>query len=960
MVFRCKGECRDGGTICTESCKEAEASCLEKKGSVAQEHAKRAAKQLDKAEALINRWGSASVGELFFVKDDGLFALDYNPPVKDYVDRARGSVQGGAAQSLQQAFLSRTSARFDPIGALGGGVGDGAGAAPVAPVSEGGEDDGGDGDGGDGGDSNGDGGGAAAGTTPPTTVQQVLSSDRFSAAQALLGAIEFSLPESDVVRLGLSYKQVEQIIRYLVNPKSVPSNRKVYLGVGELNVTPGWLTRRDYAAEIIVTATYAGLRDELRKAAKGPDGSAPQESDLAFDEKEDVVNARCEVLTAERQLALKQCDLERQKCTRNSELTEAHCTKVFDKCRKDVEENAKAAGLERKDVIRCPDFEAAKTTLKKAKEDLANAEEMRERAKTDAAKAEAVQLQRQATAAVQRAELSLRDPRARCAREKAIRKVDLDECAAEKKRCEQLSPLQCFQCSKCKVCFQGVECKNCRLCKDGNACSSAGKCEGNKDCKLCDSCASCEQTQTCEGCELCAYCAQEYEACEQRVKQADTGRNVKVEQEPVCATGSTSISATGSTWIRSDEPDGEEVSPGGRRPKVLSLFPMMESQVLDLKRSRRSQVLIASYLAGVFGAGGGTIAADTLNEYVRRLESDAGTRTSLPVATGFSSGNSFGYRIQPAFTALADPSDDASDADYLLNPTTIPILIVILADKDEADVWKNVALRTDVRWVRLEKRRWYHRTFVDWWKYGRYPPNALENEATFKALSHLDKAYDSVGAAKKAGEGTNWYRHVRWRYALLENLLAHPVEYNLLPDYAPKSCESVRLFVADVYPRHRWVNTSSAFVVRGTGFRDCKGENVKKVTLGGQSCEFNAPDSEGKMLVVTCPPLVRNLESSKRGQSYESRKQKLVIATGSEVGDQKEISLRYLNSAPNPDRKIPKVEIGRDAAGKITSLTLIDVDGKVEELLRGIAEGERPAYSGDIDLKLDVSDPKRK
>jgi hypothetical protein len=142
------------------------------------------------------------------------------------------------------------------------------------------------------------------------------------------------------------------------------------------------------------------------------------------------------------------------------------------------------------------------------------------------------------------------------------------------------------------------------------------------------------------------------------------------------------------------------------QPMVVSAFPFIEAQTLDLRNSYRQQVAFATYLAGVFQAQGATTQAQMMSDFVDRLEGDAASRNVLPVISSYSDGRTFGYQIIPAFQALGEPTDYESGPENILHPVTFPALVLIVADKKELTSekeggrgWTHLALNVTSQWI---------------------------------------------------------------------------------------------------------------------------------------------------------------------------------------------------------------------------------------------------------------------
>ncbi|WP_206026392.1 IPT/TIG domain-containing protein [Roseimicrobium sp. ORNL1] len=60
------------------------------------------------------------------------------------------------------------------------------------------------------------------------------------------------------MKIAASTAVTENLLKFLANPGFLPANRRVFLGVTNVDVAPGWRTREDYICEVQVRPEYAG------------------------------------------------------------------------------------------------------------------------------------------------------------------------------------------------------------------------------------------------------------------------------------------------------------------------------------------------------------------------------------------------------------------------------------------------------------------------------------------------------------------------------------------------------------------------------------------------------------------------------------------------------------------------------------------------------------------------------
>lgn len=115
------------------------------------------------------------------------------------------------------------------------------------------------------------------------------------------------------------------------------------------------------------------------------------------------------------------------------------------------------------------------------------------------------------------------------------------------------------------------------------------------------------------------------------------------------------------------------------KPKVVALYPAIESQELDLRNAFRDLAAIGASLA----FAGEYVGAKAFLEAAQKTESNAQTTSSFTTVTSFSaSGESFGYEFAPSFRALTNPAKTKSNSGFLLEPTSFPAVAVVAINKN--------------------------------------------------------------------------------------------------------------------------------------------------------------------------------------------------------------------------------------------------------------------------------------
>lgn len=282
---------------------------------------------------------------------------------------------------------------------------------------------------------------------------------------------------------------------------------------------------------------------------------------------------------------------------------------------------------------------------------------------------------------------------------------------------------------------------------------------------------------------------------------------------------------------------------------VAGVFPVIDSQVLDLVSSRRKLFSLAFQLSMLgFGAQ-----ADAFIDYARKLEQDAKTQTSLTVASAYTIGStSFGFRIEPKFVALTDLASIEPKPGRILESKTFPALTVLLVhqsylhskracnDKNERGYWRNqlsgdspqskyydfLSLRTSVRWSPVKSGSLSRLSEVEVWR---------RAEALDEAHFHIGKLERGLTRQQQLLES----RSNSLCKLALDNQTMMRVWHTRPRD---------QICIQDVRPDRGWVDQYTVLTIRGSGFEG----NVKGVTVGGIRCEHTVVSD--RALFVAVPP----------------------------------------------------------------------------------------------------------
>lgn len=117
-----------------------------------------------------------------------------------------------------------------------------------------------------------------------------------------------------------------------------------------------------------------------------------------------------------------------------------------------------------------------------------------------------------------------------------------------------------------------------------------------------------------------------------------------------------------------------------RYPLSFAVFPAIDSQLIDERTSLRRQFALSLLLEGMLK---GVNASGQL-DYVRQLNRDIASLSAKNAVVGFNMGGRyFGWRFSPRLVAQTDPGATETGSGSLLEPQTIPAVVLIVADWED-------------------------------------------------------------------------------------------------------------------------------------------------------------------------------------------------------------------------------------------------------------------------------------
>lgn len=318
----------------------------------------------------------------------------------------------------------------------------------------------------------------------------------------------------------------------------------------------------------------------------------------------------------------------------------------------------------------------------------------------------------------------------------------------------------------------------------------------------------------------------------------------------IVTTTTTNASGTASTTTTTVKDDlggllGTGGEGGDRQVSIFGMFPQARSQTLDLAYSKRHQFQLLMSLAMQYAAVGQEANGKAVLDYVKRLEKDVDTRSSLPVLVPNSDGTQVTYRFDPSLQALGDPAADKSKPANILHATSVPVLLALACDKSEVKPNTKLRLRMTTRWVPIQKRHWAKKYMVDWWhkayanQDARYSDSDILNNA-----GRLDKVTrlieDNDGHLVSSGN-TNLRNAIHTRYRILEprvsgNLIDRSMARYWIKEEPPKPAPIPAIINLSPATLSQ-ANTAPHFALRLQNFGDDPREGEFRAYLGGKPAD---------------------------------------------------------------------------------------------------------------------------
>jgi hypothetical protein len=366
-------------------------------------------------------------------------------------------------------------------------------------------------------------------------------------------------------------------------------------------------------------------------------------------------------------------------------------------------------------------------------------------------------------------------------------------------------------------------------------------------------------------------------------------------------------------------------------PVSFAVFPAIDSQVLDLRTSRRNQFALATLLEAAFPAGASGLqgAGSFASDYLKRVEQDAATLSAVNTVVGYNaSGRHFGWHFSPSFIAQADPAEAETKPTSVLQAQSFPALVLILAEKhhltksvggiphkeheegkkckDEKNSgdknkhedqckcqeskrepgfaeppYDHIIFHYTSRWLRAPSPQ-ADDSLIPWRStFNRLQHPRLSEDIAVewglrldRAQSHLKQAREAVLASRKYGKRQDWPYATKALEKRLKMLEAASVGADVVWDL-PTLPNLPAFAVEGIAPQYGWVDRKSWFVLSGMGFKptgDTKRsegppEKALRVFIGGQEAYIEDLEDNTALVWVAPCPIPTDSNDGKATRS---------------------------------------------------------------------------------------------
>jgi hypothetical protein len=378
------------------------------------------------------------------------------------------------------------------------------------------------------------------------------------------------------------------------------------------------------------------------------------------------------------------------------------------------------------------------------------------------------------------------------------------------------------------------------------------------------------------------------------------------------------------------------------QPLVVGVFPSLEAQTLDLQSSLRSRAAVAIALGALLRFGPAEAQASALTEYAKQLERDANTKTAIPIISSYSDGAALGWQIRPAFQAIGNLTASKGQPAEILQPASFPALFLIECDEKDFTTpdpgWDRIVFYVNSRWIPADEAHSKHR-----WS---------ENDR-LNAAHAMDEALAAWIEAAKNGLSSESYTgaEIRRRMSLLESTGLGVTRYSFFPE-SKKPAVPNAIAINAVAPAQGWRNADTVIAINGTGFTKGGEPDVKKVIVGGVECADVLVLGDGAVVAKVPSGSFEPAAPAGGGAAATLSAAVTVVTTHGTATSATNID--FVRQQATQGSVTPKIDIGRDAQGKIISLK-IDADNNPSAdamlgAIRALLEAEKCCDNVKVDI----------
>lgn len=286
----------------------------------------------------------------------------------------------------------------------------------------------------------------------------------------------------------------------------------------------------------------------------------------------------------------------------------------------------------------------------------------------------------------------------------------------------------------------------------------------------------------------------------------------------------------------------EEIVLTNAQPLVFSAYPLVGTQLLDLRTSRRQVFSTAMQLV----VTGYPAAARALLDFASDRQQNVETLSGINTVTSFGSGNHVGFTFSPQLQAQADPSRINTKPEWILQPETFPAVILIVVDErdlitSDPDNGANTLIwRHSFRWMPTTKGN-----------SGSIGKPVFSESELGRRAECLEGAYHALHDGGIADDG--------WPTSFAAETLNKRIEYFKTMALGKDVYMTLPLFTYDdptgadgditVYPEHVWTDVATTLYVTVPS----TWMNFLDITVAGKN--VNSSRLSSTLVRVSVPPL---------------------------------------------------------------------------------------------------------